>query len=143
MGFKIRAKAPGLRRKIVLHSRARQLPDRFVVEVTVNNKDGEQACVLVGVDENGHAYIHHTALRAGDGHGEMVKQQLTLLPVLRETKLPIYWSVGDVLDIAKEEGINLTEREAFEELTTLCRDHDATVGINWEVIRSHLSFKYK
>ena len=53
----------------------------------------------------------------------------------RESKIiQITWSVEDVMEHAKTIGVEISEAEAMEILLQLYHSHDATVGINWDVI---------
>lgn len=52
--------------------------------------------------------------------------------------ISIKWSTDDVLHQAKEDSVELTEEQAIEILEILDRKHDATIGINWDVISSHI-----
>ena len=54
-------------------------------------------------------------------------------------KITITWSIDDVFTVAKEKGINIIEQQAIEILQNIKRQHDASVGINWDVIRCHLN----
>ncbi len=46
--------------------------------------------------------------------------------------ITIKWHVDDVLDVRED----LTREQAREVLHTLKRDHDAEIGINWDVIEA-------
>lgn len=48
--------------------------------------------------------------------------------------ISIKWSTEDVLNKAKEMGIELTEKQADTILYNIEYYHDASVGINWDVI---------
>jgi hypothetical protein len=48
--------------------------------------------------------------------------------------IEIKWSTEDVLLQAENAGFELTEDQADEILESLKDNHDATVGINWDVI---------
>jgi hypothetical protein len=50
----------------------------------------------------------------------------------------IGWTVGDVLDRAKYLGIELTKEEARDILYTAVQKHEATVGLNWDVLDVHI-----
>ena len=50
----------------------------------------------------------------------------------------IIWSVEDVIQRAKQENINLTETQALEILEDAKDNHDATIGINWDVLDYHI-----
>ena len=52
--------------------------------------------------------------------------------------ISITWHIDDVLSQAKEKGINITEQQAIEILQNIKRNHDASIGINWDVIDCHL-----
>jgi hypothetical protein len=52
--------------------------------------------------------------------------------------LAIRWTSEDVADRARERGTDLTEEEAQEVLATAIGRHDASVGINWDVLDAHI-----
>ena len=51
----------------------------------------------------------------------------------------IKWGVEDVLHQAKEDGVELSEVDAENILSNIDRKHDATIGVNWDVISAHIS----
>ena len=52
--------------------------------------------------------------------------------------ISIKWSTEDVLFKAEEMGIELTEDQADAILDNIEHYHDASVGINWDVIEFHI-----
>jgi len=55
--------------------------------------------------------------------------------VENKTFISIDWHIEDVQDIAKEKfNKNLSDEDAFEVLEFVEDNHDACVGINWDVI---------
>jgi len=52
--------------------------------------------------------------------------------------ITITWHIDDVFCRAKEKGINITEEQAIEILQNIKHNHDATIGVNWDVIDCHL-----
>lgn len=52
--------------------------------------------------------------------------------------ISIKWSTYDVLGVADEMGIELTDQEADEILDQMERFHDAELGINWGVIEIYI-----
>jgi len=48
------------------------------------------------------------------------------------------WSIVDITERAKELKIKVTKKQAREIAGTIERRHDATIGINWDVIDAHL-----
>lgn len=52
----------------------------------------------------------------------------------RKEVIEIKWSTTDVVHRANERGFMLTFEQAYDILSILGKDHDATIGINWEVI---------
>lgn len=44
------------------------------------------------------------------------------------------WCVDDVLELAENKGITLSRDEALEVMDSVGRNHDAEIGINWDVI---------
>jgi hypothetical protein len=75
-------------------------------------------------------------------HEEYNKAKKAVTPILDEYEGKmtdaIGWSRDDVLAIANESDIELTDEEADEVLKGIIRAHDASIGINWDVISSHL-----
>ena len=57
---------------------------------------------------------------------------------LEDDEIAIVWSVADVLDIRPD----LTEDQAYEVLYRADHKHDATIGINWDVLGCHASILY-
>jgi len=53
-------------------------------------------------------------------------------------KIKIVWHVDDILSRAKDKEIDLSKDKALTILHDLKDDHDASIGINWEVIDCHL-----
>jgi acyl-homoserine lactone acylase PvdQ len=52
--------------------------------------------------------------------------------------ISISWSTQDVLMLADEMDVQLTEAQADEVLDRLVENHDADIGINWGVIEYHI-----
>jgi hypothetical protein len=52
--------------------------------------------------------------------------------------ITLNWNTEDILELSKTIDIRLNELEADEILERLDRQHDASIGINWEVIRSYI-----
>jgi len=48
----------------------------------------------------------------------------------------VIWTPCDVETITEELGVKLTAEEIEEVLRRMGKRHDATIGINWDVIRS-------
>jgi hypothetical protein len=46
----------------------------------------------------------------------------------------ITWGIEDIIDRAKERGIKIGKKKAREILADIEKHHDATIGINWDVI---------
>jgi Ca2+-binding EF-hand superfamily protein len=53
-------------------------------------------------------------------------------------EIKISWSTDDIFMIADELGIELNEEEAEEILEQLYQNHDASIGICWDVIDSYI-----
>lgn len=54
------------------------------------------------------------------------------------TWIAIRWCLEDVLHLAKSRGIRLSKAQASEVLEAAERRHDASVGINWDVLACHI-----
>lgn len=65
---------------------------------------------------------------------------VSIKKVLRVNKdkdhICIKWKISDVIDRASERGLTITEHQAKGILNSIKRNHDASVGINWDVIDS-------
>lgn len=49
------------------------------------------------------------------------------------------WSLTDIKDQANERlDVQLTDKQAIEISENISRTHDATIGINWDVINCHI-----
>lgn len=57
------------------------------------------------------------------------------------SEISIKWSYHDVLSQAKEDGEEITDEQAKEILAIIKHQHDASIGINWEVISTHISMR--
>jgi hypothetical protein len=55
-----------------------------------------------------------------------------------ETSVAWGWDVDDVIERASERGINLEYDKAKEILRACRRNHDSTIGMNWDVIDCHI-----
>ena len=57
--------------------------------------------------------------------------------LLRQMKtISITWSTQDVLDVAEQMGHNISEVQADYILDRIHKNHDACIGINWDVIEA-------
>ena len=52
--------------------------------------------------------------------------------------IQIKWSTNDVLSRAEDMGVEITEEQGDEILQSVFDNHDATIGVNWEVIEFHI-----
>ena len=55
-----------------------------------------------------------------------------------ERQIISIWSVDDVQARAKERHFNIINQQALEILHSIEKNHDASIGINWDVIDCHL-----
>lgn len=67
---------------------------------------------------------------------EYVESQLDAIE--RGDVIAILWGIEDVLMQAGEMGVKLTDDDAREILDNVRRGHDATIGIDWVVIETHI-----
>ncbi|HRZ18691.1 MAG TPA: hypothetical protein P5136_01425 [Methanofastidiosum sp.] len=59
------------------------------------------------------------------------------LKILKDKRyLFIVWSIEDVYATAEQMNRKITKKEAVTVLENLGHNHDATIGINWDVIES-------
>ena len=68
------------------------------------------------------------------------RQKVTPEPKSMNTldTIAITWHVDDILDRAKEYSPQLSWEQAQEVLGNIERYHDACIGINWEVVDTHI-----
>lgn len=53
-------------------------------------------------------------------------------------RIAIVWGVEDIVDRAKDLGKRISKNKAHEILEEIHHHHDATLGINWDVIDTYL-----
>lgn len=51
------------------------------------------------------------------------------------TKITITWSIEDIEDAANNMDCSLTKKQQSDVLQQIKNGHDATIGINWDVIQ--------
>ena len=54
-------------------------------------------------------------------------------------KIEIVWTIEDIASIAFEMGLCLTLEEASRILMSVKKNHDASVGVNWTVLETHIA----
>jgi hypothetical protein len=54
-------------------------------------------------------------------------------------EMHVVWNIQDIYDQAEDDGIELDSNQAQEILASLHQKHDATVGINWDVISAAIA----
>lgn len=57
---------------------------------------------------------------------------------MKNKSISIIWSVEDVLSVRPD----LTEEQAWEVLTSIKNHHDATIGVNWDVLNITAALLY-
>jgi hypothetical protein len=55
----------------------------------------------------------------------------------------VVWCVDDVKCQADCDSVELTDEQCVDILQSMDADHDATIGINWDVISFHIEGKLK
>ena len=55
-----------------------------------------------------------------------------------KTVLTVKWCIEDVIQSAKQRNIKLTKKEASDVLSLAEHRHDASIGINWDVLDYHI-----
>ena len=54
-------------------------------------------------------------------------------------EMHVVWNIQDIYDQAEDDGIELDSNQAQEILASLHQKHDASVGINWDVISAAIA----
>jgi hypothetical protein len=57
-----------------------------------------------------------------------------------DTTVGIFWAIEDIIYTAEEMGYTLNEKQAKEVLEEAKHRHDASIGINWDVLQVHIDF---
>lgn len=88
-------------------------------------------------------YSHHISdmVKAiGKAHTSVILSPSDLKKVKKaieeywDDKIAISWSIEDVISRAEEYEVDLTKEQARELLEQLLDNHDACIGINWDVM---------
>lgn len=58
--------------------------------------------------------------------------------IAKNDSIHIVWGVEDVIDRAKERGIDITHEQAVRVLDLMERYHDCNYGISWESMDVHI-----
>lgn len=53
-------------------------------------------------------------------------------------RIAIIWGEDDVRGVAEDQGVDLTDDQVHHLLARLEKDHDAEIGITWDVIASYV-----
>ena len=56
----------------------------------------------------------------------------------RNLSIAVVWHIEDVLEVRPD----LNRNQAWEVLCSVKRNHDANLGINWEVLATHAEMLY-
>lgn len=54
-------------------------------------------------------------------------------------EIHVSWHIEDVLTYARDNGYKITRKQASDVLDDMLNNHDATIGINWDVIDFHIN----
>ena len=71
---------------------------------------------------------------------EDVAPVLELLRKYWQNHIALVWDIWDIHRKAEEMGVELTDEQAQDILDTIYADHDASVGVNWDVIETNIEF---
>ena len=74
---------------------------------------------------------------------EEAKESRTGYPDVQEDErgeayITLKWTAADVYAVAEEIGIELDSNQMLEVLHDLIHNHDAGIGINWDVIEAYI-----
>lgn len=73
--------------------------------------------------------------------GMLRKTVTSVLKDYWDDKIALVWDTDDVKTIAKENGRRLNKEQAKEVLASVLDNHDAAVGVNWDVLYYNLPEK--
>jgi len=117
--------------KIISHSLAESLFEKSKMSVYVLHED-ESETLIESWDQLREAYWEKSVL--GIEVGQLDFHDLAK----KQDIIPVFWSKDDVIGCAHEQEVLLTDDEIEQVCVRLERFHDATIGINWDVIKCHI-----
>lgn len=56
-------------------------------------------------------------------------------------RIILVWGIDDVIAKASDNGIELTDEEAWDILSHIESKHDASIGVNWDVIWEYINMR--
>jgi len=68
------------------------------------------------------------------------KKIITVMEKDTDNRIAIVWRIEDVIDRAESRDITLTNEQAQLILEQMYKKHDANIGINWDVIDTHIDW---
>jgi hypothetical protein len=104
------------------------------IEYTENGTSREE---LNGLLQEMVDHAMNNGMITGETPAEVTNHNVTIEDP--ESTIHLTWGYEDVLDLAEEKNIKLTEDEAKEILAIIKRRHGASTGVNWDVISYHIS----
>lgn len=126
-----------VRHKVLMWDASTRLEALTGVEIDTN--DNAINDIATGIDEPGDVYQSVDKREVAELLG-MSEQEGFITPDSSapeispdDEKISVTWSVGDVLEIRPD----LSTEQCKEILASVKQRHDAEIGINWEVIRTH------
>ena len=60
---------------------------------------------------------------------------------VNDTQVAFHWSIEDITSRASDNGLEITEEQAKNILQAMVNNHDAEIGINWDIIDIYLNDK--
>jgi len=117
--------------KIISHEQASDIFHLGVFNVFKLNEDGSES-MIESEEELLEAYYEKAVM--GIEVGQLDFHDLAK----KQDIIPVFWSKDDVIGCAHEQEVLLTDDEIEQVCVRLERFHDATIGINWDVIKCHI-----
>lgn len=117
--------------KIISHQLAESIFEKDEMPVYVLHED-ESETLIESWDQLREAYWEKSTL--GIEVGQLDFHDLAK----KQDIIPVFWNRNDVIGTAHEMEVLLTDDEIEQVCVRLERLHDATIGINWDVIKCEI-----
>ena len=117
--------------KIITHKQASDIFHLGIFSVFKLNKDGSES-MIESEEDLLEAYYEKAVM--GIEVGQLDFHDLAK----KQDIIPVFWCKDDVIGICQDNNLDLYEEDIEEICVRLERFHDATEGINWDVIKCQI-----
>jgi hypothetical protein len=130
-----------LNNKGVLMSKER-IPYRIIITGSYN-KDREKVCkmYLEEIEDHARGILVNMGMKEAGKDGVADYNEVKIAIEDPRDIILNKWCVEDVLCVAKDRKVKLTKKQARKILADIDHHHDASIGINWDVIDCHIDMR--